>query len=167
MALGRIYKEKWVDDAQRQFEKKDFAEEVGLFFEQTGLPRIAGRVLGWLLISDPPYQTLNELMEALRASKGSISTMTRLLIQMGFIERFSLPGQRRDYFRIKPGAWYQITQRHLLQLTSFRQLAERGLGLLKDDDPQLQRRLADVREMYAFFEQELPAVLQRWQQGRD
>ena len=29
-----------------QAEEKHFVEEVGIFFEQTGMPRIAGRILG-------------------------------------------------------------------------------------------------------------------------
>ena len=83
----------------RQQEAKNFVEEVGIAFEQTGLPRMAGRVFGWLLISDPPYQSSTELAEALMASKGSISTTTRLLIQLGLAERFVIPGERHDNFR--------------------------------------------------------------------
>ena len=77
-----------------QNEEKKFIEEVGIVFEQTGLPRMAGRVFGWLLISDPPYQSPAELAEVLMASKGSISTTTRLLLQLGLVERFIIPGER-------------------------------------------------------------------------
>ena len=99
---------------------KNFAEEVGIFFEQIGMPRMAGRILGWLMISDPPRQTTGELTQALLASKGSISTMTRLLIRLGLVERLSLPGQRRDYFRIKVGAWHQTLKESQVQMTAFR-----------------------------------------------
>ena len=37
-------------------EERNFVEDVGVVFEKTGLPRMAGRMFGWLLISDPPYQ---------------------------------------------------------------------------------------------------------------
>ncbi|TES89068.1 MAG: MarR family transcriptional regulator, partial [Dehalococcoidia bacterium] len=53
-----------------QAEEKQFAEEVGIVFEQTGIPRMAGRILGWLLISDPPHQSTEQLTKALLASKG-------------------------------------------------------------------------------------------------
>ena len=113
----------------RQAEEQNFVEEVGIVFEQTGLPRMAGRILGWLLISDPPHQSNIQLSEALMASKGSISTTTRLLIQIGLIERLSLPGVRHDYFRIKPGASHQLLKDTLNRTTAFRQLMERGLEL--------------------------------------
>ena len=151
---------------ERQAEMKRFVEEVGIFFEQAGLPRMAGRILGWLMIAEPPHQTTGELEEALMASKGSISTMTRLLIRIGLIERISLPGQRRDYFRIKPGASYQLLKDSLAQTTAFRQLIERGLELIEGKAHVNRQWLEEMRDMYAFFEREFPALLERWEQER-
>ena len=151
---------------ERQAEKQHFVEEVGMFFEQTGLPRMAGRILGWLMISDPLHQTTGELTEVLMASKGSISTMTRLLIRIGLIERMSLLGQRRDYFRIKPGASHQLLKDSLDQTTAFRQLMERGLELTEGKARLSRQWLEEMRDMYAFFEREFPALLERWEQER-
>ena len=149
-----------------QAERQHFIEEVGLLFESSGLPRMAGRVLGWLLISNPPHQSPGELADVLQASKGSISTMTRLLEQIGLIERISLPGQRRDYFRIKPNAWSELSKRRMAQITAFRQLAERGLEILQEEDRQLRDRLQEMHDIHAFFEQEIPHLIDRWEQQR-
>ena len=150
----------------RQAEEKRFVEEVGVFFEQSSLPRMAGRILGWLLISDPPHQTTSELAEVLLASKGSISTMTRLLIRIGLIERTSLPGERHDYFRLKPNAWHQMLKDSLVQVAAARQLAEHGLELLEGKAHVNRLSLEEMHNMYAFFERELPALLERWEQER-
>lgn len=155
-----------IEHDRQQFEQKHFIEEVGILFELVGLPRMAGRIFGWLLIANPPHQSPGELAEVLQASKGSISTMTRLLVQIGLIERISLPGQRRDYFRIKLNAWSELTKRRLAQITAFRQLAERGLDLLKEADPALRQRLEEMRDMHAFCERELPLMIARWEQQR-
>lgn len=155
-----------MDETKRLLAKKQFVEETGLFFEQMGLPRMAGRVLGWLLISDPPHQTLHQLMETLAASKGSISTMTRLLIQVGLIERVSLPGHRRDYFRIKSRVWSQLLQQRMFQVTALRRLAEQGLDLLEGETSLVKQRLEEMHDVYAFFERELPALLDRWETER-
>ncbi len=151
---------------ERQVEEKRFVEEVGLLFEQTGLPRMAGRILGWLMISDPPHQTTAELVEALIASKGSISTMTRLLIRIGLIERISLPGERHDYFRIKLGVSHQLLKDSMDQTVAFRQLIERGLELIEGKTHVNRQWLEEMRDMYAFFEREFPALLERWEQKR-
>ena len=151
---------------ERQAEMKRFVEDVGIFFEQAGLPRMAGRILGWLMVAEPPHQTTGELEEALMASKGSISTMTRLLIRIGLIERISLPGIRHDFFRIKPGASYQLLKDSLDKTTAFRQLIERGLELIEGKTHVNRQWLEEMRDMYAFFEQEFPALLERWEQKR-
>jgi DNA-binding transcriptional regulator GbsR (MarR family) len=145
-------------------ERLEFVEEVGLFFERGGLTRMAGRMLGWLLVCDPPHQSMNELAEALQASKGSISGTARFLIQVGLVERLSLPGERRDYFRIPRGAWLHVTQNKMNEITRIRELAERGLTLLDSDDPDHRERLEHMRDMYAFFEDEIPRLLERWEQ---
>ena len=118
------------------------------------------------MISDPPQQNTGELTQALLASKGSISTMTRLLIRIGLIERLSLPGQRHDYFRIKSGACHQMLKDSLVQTTAFRQLIERGLGLIEDKAYFNRQWLEEMHGMYVFFEQEFPVLLERWEQQR-
>lgn len=153
-----------MDEEQRQFEVKRFIEEVGLMFELAGLPRMAGRILGWLLISNPPHQSTGELAEVLQASKGSISTMTRLLIQAGLVERTSLPGDRRDYFCIKLGAWSALIKQRVAQITAIRQLAEHGLQLLEGEDPQRRQRLQEMHDFHAFFERQFPMMIERWEQ---
>ena len=153
-----------MDDDERQFEEKRFIEDVGLGFEQSGLPRMAGRILGSLLLSDPPHQSTNEFAETLLASKGSISTMTRLLIRIGLIERTSLPGVRHDYFRIRAGALPHLQEQKLELITTFRQIAERGLKLMEGKAPITRQGLEEMRDMYAFYEREFPVLIQRWEQ---
>jgi DNA-binding transcriptional regulator GbsR (MarR family) len=149
-----------------QPDQQYFVEEVGLLFETTGFPRMAGRVFGWLLISNPPHQSPGELAAVLQASKGSISTMTRLLEQIGLIERVSLPGQRRDYFRIKLNAWSELSKRRMEQVMAFRKLAERGLSLMSQEPAELAQRLQEMHDIHAFFESEFPLMLDRWEQFR-
>ncbi len=145
--------------------EKHFVEEFGVTLEQTGLPRMAGRIIGWLLISDPPHQSSDQLREGLAASKGSISTMTRLLIQIGLIERVSLPGIRKDYFRIRPNAWQNMIRRGLEdEIKMVRRLAEKALELLADKPLLTRQWLEEMHNVYSFLEQELPALLERWAQ---
>lgn len=152
---------------RQQAEKKHFAEEVGIIFEQTGLPRMAGRIFGWLLISDPPHQSTGELAEALMASKGSISTITRLLIQTGLIERFSLPGVRHDYFRLQHNAWRHMIKRGVEdEIKMIHQIAERGLKLIANRNHPNQKWLEEMRNTYASLEREFPALLERLEQKR-
>jgi DNA-binding transcriptional regulator GbsR (MarR family) len=147
-------------------EKLEFIEEVGLSLAHQGLPRMAGRLLGALLIADPPEQSAEELARTLKASRGSISTMTRMLEVPGLIERVSKPGDRRVYFRNKPDAWYQSAKTRVAQLATMRTLAEKGLSLVQGSDADVRRGLEDMHDFYLFWESELPKVLDRWKRER-
>ena len=145
----------------------EYVESFGLYWEQAGLPRMAGRILSWLLICDPPHQTMHELTEALQASKSSISTGTRMLIQMGIIERLSMPGQRRDHYRVVPDSWSHIMEEKAKkQFTELRRLAERGIALLDAASPARRQRLEEMRDYYVFMEREFPLILDHWRAHR-
>ncbi len=85
-------------------------EELAHAFGAFGVPRMAGRILGQLLVSTEPYETLDSLADSLGASKGSMSTMARMLVSTGLIELVAVPGGRRDHYRIRPGAWPELNR---------------------------------------------------------
>lgn len=142
-----------------------YAEDFGLLFEGFGLPRMVGRVLGVLLTSGETDLSAEQLAQALQASRGSISSATRTLTGMGLVQRRTRPGERRDYFMIKPGAWDELMRRELETLSSFREMAERGLTLV-NSDVVARQNLEEMREFYAYWEKELPAMLERWEEYR-
>jgi DNA-binding transcriptional regulator GbsR (MarR family) len=139
-----------------------YVEEVALGFERQGLFRMAGRVLGWLLICDPPGQTFGQLAEVLQASKGSISAAMKFLVPAGLVERISRPGDRRDYYRCRPGAWAELARDQSRQYGDFRKLAQRGLELLADAPTVRRERLQDMHDFYGWLEREMPALWARW-----
>ena len=148
--------------------ERNFIEEVGVDFEQTGLPRMAGRLFGWLLISDPPYQSPAELAEVLRASKGSISTSIRLLTQMGFIERHVIPGSRHDNFRLPEDAITKLIRHGLVQeIEMFRSLSERGLELTKNIPAKRKSWLKEMQSRYAYLEKAFPALLENFARDKN
>ena len=147
-------------------DRASYVEDFGLLFEGFGLPRMVGRVLGALLIADPPELSAEELAEALHASRGSISSATRSLIGMGLVQRRTKRGERRDYFWMKPGAWDELMRHELQSLTRFRQMAERGLDIANADSPEARHNLEEMREFYAYWEKELPGVLERWEKSK-
>jgi DNA-binding transcriptional regulator GbsR (MarR family) len=143
--------------------KQQFIEEVGLYFERIGLTRMEGRVVGWLLICDPPQQSMGDLVEALDASKSSISVALRTLTTLYLIQKVSLPGERRDYYKTSSDMWNRSFQARMHQLTELRELAEHGIELLADEAPEQRRRLELMRDHNAFMEQEFPKLLEQWE----
>ena len=100
-------------DFRRQAAEERFIEAMGLAHEEDRLPRIAGRLIGLLILSPEPMR-FDHLAERLRVSRASISTNTRLLENMALIQRVTRPGDRRDYFQIteEPGLLLRIVDRY-------------------------------------------------------
>ncbi len=132
--------------------------------EGFGMPRIAGRVLSALLVADPPEQTAEQLAQTLQASRGAVSSGTTTLATMGLIERRRKPGDRKDYFRNRPNAWFEATKQQVVLIAQLRRLSERGLAILGSDDPEVMRGLRDMRDMLTFYEREMPGIFARWEE---
>ena len=141
-----------------------FVARMGEYFAQAGQPRIAGQLLGWLLVCDPPQQSAGDLAEATGASKGSISNMIRLLLATACVDRVGMPGERKTYYQIRPGVWSDLLEAQTAKVTVLREIADEGLAALEDTSPQRRERLQGMRDLHAFFEQEMPAMIERWQE---
>ncbi len=115
-------------------------ERMGLFFEKDGLPRIAGRVLAYLLLSPAP-RTLDQLAEVLQVSKSSVSTDARLLERMGTVERVTVAGDRRNYYQIAADLPDRMAAIWRERLTGTRELLEDALDTPEAEQDVVERRL--------------------------
>lgn len=146
---------------------RQFIEDAGDMLNEHGMPNMAGRVIGSLLVSDPGHRTLDELAEDLSASRGSISMATQLLLRLGVIEKLSLPGERRRYYRVRPEVWStQFVQREKHLERHFCVLEE-GLALLEGQPVESKRRLLELLAFFDFVAEEAPGFEVRWEQRKE
>src|SRR5579883_1435980 len=103
-----------------------FIGRLGLYFEEFGLPRIAGRLLGLLLVSDGPL-SLDEIATRLRVSRASVSTNARMLTKTRLIERAGFPGDRRDYYAFTAGGWEALIETDVQGAATLREFAAEAL----------------------------------------
>ncbi len=128
---------------------------------------MAGRIVGALLVADPPEQSADKLADTLHASRSSISTMTRLLERTGLIDRVSMPGDRRLYYRNRPDAWHQRTLDGMDPIRHMRSLAEKGLHLMDGASAEVLQGLVDMYQFYAYWEREMPRMIDAWREAKD
>jgi len=112
-----------------------------------------------LLISDPPAQSITDIAQALKASKSSVSIMSRLLVENGLVERVASPLPRRDYYRFKSGGWILYMRQWLGLMSALHEITERGMALLAKEPPELRERLQEAHDLFSYVEQEFPALL--------
>lgn len=145
-------------------EVSEFVEHAALYFGGLGLSRTGGRIMGLLLTVDENGVDAPELCSALSVAKSSVSVELRRLEDGGLIERFRLPGHRRDRFRLADDVFGNAFRAQMSTFQAFTDLAGRGLRAV-GDDPVKRRRLERMRDMYAFMAERFPALLDEWEQG--
>ena len=144
-----------------------FADHVGRFYARHySFPPMAGRLLGYLLVCDPPQQTIDELGDALLASRSAITGAVKLREGYGVARRTRVAGERVD--RVSVNAASQQPQNfdaavHLDHAAVFRD----GLALLADATPERRAPHEEMVALSEFLSERLPALRDEWLVQRD
>ena len=118
------------------------------------MPRIAGRLVGFLMIHEGAY-TLDDLAEALQASKASVSTNARLLEERGILLRTSSPGDRRDFYEIAPAPWQNFITNAQRKVQKFSDVVTDTIKALPPEEVAARRRLREAALFYKFLLEQL------------
>lgn len=145
--------------------ERRFAEEFGLVGERVGMPRMTARLLGWMLICDPPRQSITDLANALGVSRASVSISTRLLQASGLIRRVGEPGVRGYRFELDP-AFFSGQMNAANPFGLLREVLERGVSVAGGEDDPRAARLREARDFYAFVERAIPEAIERFRVER-
>ena len=127
---------------------------------------MGGRMFALMLLRDEPLFTQAQLADELGASTGSVSTMIRLLEQLGFVERVSLPGHRRDRFRLTEDPLVEMTIR---RLEGAQQMVDviSAARATHQIGPRADARLVRALSFYTFFMDEMSTALDAWRAETD
>jgi DNA-binding MarR family transcriptional regulator len=144
-----------------------FADHVGRFYaRQYAFPPMAGRLLGYLFVCDPPQQSIDELGEALLASRSAITGAVKLLEGYHMVRRTRIAGERMDRVSLDPTS----QQPQNFDATLHREhaaLFREGLGLLADAPPERRAPLEEMVALAEFLSARLPALRDEWHTYRD
>lgn len=142
-------------------QEREFVEAMGRHFEAEGVPRIGGRMFGFMLLRESPC-SLDDLVSELDISKASASTNARLLEQWALIRQTSLPGDRRDYYAVIPDQ----TRTLEFRLNRVRELAALfRAGAAGAPHPDITRRLNSMARFNDEAIAALEPLLARWRTG--
>jgi DNA-binding transcriptional regulator GbsR (MarR family) len=143
----------------------EFVERMGLMIQADGLPRIAGRILGLMIMHGGPFG-FAELTERLSVSRASISTNTRLLEDLGVIERTAMPGDRQDYFRLSRQPYARMLRGYVERMRRAREVVAVAQGALPADMDGAQERLAELDAFYEALIDSFVNVIEEWDAKR-
>lgn len=142
-----------------------FIERFAGVLAEAGLPRMPARVFVALFTADSRAMTAGELAGLLKVSPAAISGAVRYLTQTGLAAKEREPGARQDHYLVEDDIWCELVRRRDSQLRSWEDHLRTGLDVVGRDTP-AGARIAATLPFFEYLQQELSAMLARWDSGR-
>ena len=146
---------------------KEKVEEIGVFYESSGLTPTEARVFALLLLSDPPELDFFAIQEFLAASKSTVSTALKRLLTEGRVEYITRPGERRRYFRVSGQKWLEHIQSRFANITALGNMIDQIIELRSNaSSPEFNADLVHIQGYFRYLEQELPRIVSTWEERK-
>ncbi|WP_308466856.1 GbsR/MarR family transcriptional regulator [Rathayibacter soli] len=142
----------------------EFAERSASLLAGAGFPRMPGRVLMMLMISETGGFTARELADRLDASAAAISGAVRYLHTLAMVRRVSQPGSRRDRYELPQHSWYTNTLTQTRYYDAFTAIVPIGIAAAGAPDEPAALRLKEMDDFYKFLRRRLPELLVEWEE---
>jgi DNA-binding transcriptional regulator GbsR (MarR family) len=140
-------------------------ERVGQSLELEGIPRMPARAFAFVLTGNQDTYAARDLAEGLEASPAAISGAARYLTDNRLLVKERTPGSRADRYRLAQGdLWATIMRARLPMMEHMIAGIDEAIDHLATepaDDPG-RARLLETREFFAFMQQDLAGMLDRW-----
>lgn len=144
-------------------ETKELVEKFGVFLEKAvNFQPVSARIAGYLLISEPPYKTFDEIREYLNVSKSAVSQALNLLVSQNFLDYMTLHGDRKRYFKITANPWLNIIKKDFECMLQFKPLFQEILKQRSDKYPELNNQLKTMISFLEIFEKEIPLIFKKY-----
>lgn len=140
-----------------------FIEDLGRYFEQSGLSQTLGRLWAYLLLSPEPA-SLDRIAADLEVSKSGASVAARQLEAFQMARRIGERGSRRVFYEVT-----ELTNARFLDVivASYRALAELlRAGVRASTNDAARTRLEESSDFYGSWVEQLELLVRRWREER-
>jgi len=145
----------------------DKVEKIGIMIEQMGHAPVPGRILAYLMLSEPPYRDFYEIQEFLKASKSSISTALNQLMQAEVVNYITFSGDRRRYFQINTKGLLSNVKQQYKQGEKVNSMINEALQHRRDSEFQnFNRELKEVIDFSAYVHKGIDKLITDWEKTR-
>jgi len=143
-----------------------FADHMGRFYARRyGFPPMLGRLIGYLSVCDPPDQSINELADALLASRSAIAGAVKTAEAIRVLRRTRAAGERMDRVRIDLSSPH-ATGMDVSEYEELREMTHEGLEVLRDASIERRAVLLEMAAFSDFLVEQMPRMQQKWDARR-
>jgi DNA-binding transcriptional regulator GbsR (MarR family) len=142
--------------------ERRFIDDVARLFTPWGVPPVAARLYGYLLLCPRPV-SLDQITERLKISKSSASVAARLLESYTLARRHSEAGTKRALYAVADDYEAMIRQQNQL-LDALTEQLNAGTGIVAAKE--VNTRLQEMAEFYRVMRGAMEDAMRRWKRGR-
>ena len=142
---------------------KELVERIGVVVEKAGFQPAVGRVLGCLMVSDPPYKTFDEIQRYLGISKSAVSNALNGLMSREMVDYITMPGDRKRYFQLAAHGMISQMEKKIGLHSAMPQLLHMVVEARSNKYPEFNRSLLETSEFLSFMEKEINAAIDKWE----
>jgi DNA-binding transcriptional regulator GbsR (MarR family) len=147
--------------------KLSYTDRLGQFFASySGIPPVAGRLLGYLIVCKPERQSINDLASALKASRSAIVGAAQLLENRHVVKRTRVAGNRNDLISFDVDGF----ENRGFDATAYLQMAtlfKEGFSYVNDTAVERQSHLQELVDFAQFLAERMPILQKDWLEYRD
>jgi DNA-binding transcriptional regulator GbsR (MarR family) len=142
--------------------ERRFVEDVARLLMPWGVPSVAARLYGHLLLCPRPV-SLDQITEDLGISKSSASVAARLLESYTLARRHSEPGTKRALYAVADDYETMIRQQNRL-LDALAEQLNAGAGIVPSKE--VNARLQEMADFYRVMRGAMEDAMSRWKRSR-
>jgi DNA-binding transcriptional regulator GbsR (MarR family) len=143
-------------------DERRFVEDVARLLTPWGVPPVAARLYGHLLLCSRPV-SLDRITADLGISKSSASVAARLLESYMLTRRHSEPGTKRALYAVADDYEAMIRQQNRL-LDALAEQLNTGAGIAASKA--VSARLEEMADFYRIMRGAMEDTMRRWKRGR-
>ncbi|GAA3757498.1 hypothetical protein GCM10022240_07850 [Microbacterium kribbense] len=153
------------EHSAREHRAIEAAERAAAIMAGAGMPRMPARMMMALVAAPDDGYTAADLADRLGVSAAAISGAARYLQQVHFINRRTLPGERRErYFLIMASFYHSVAQNSPVYERSADELE--NIAKEMDEDAAARSRALEIASFFRFMAKRMPLLIQEWEAER-
>ena len=140
-------------------EQKALIERFGHLLKNMGGSGAMGKILGYLILSDPPHRSFEEIQKDVKLSKGSVSNTLKIMEMQGIVEYFTVQGDRKRYFKLAVINTEFLLARQISETDRFISIMKDAILLRNPGNEEYEKELYKYVDLYKLLQKKIMEVI--------
>ena len=140
-------------------DQKALIERFGHLLKNMGGSGAMGKILGYLILSDPPHRSFEEIQKDVKLSKGSVSNTLKIMEMQGIVEYFTVQGDRKRYFKLAVINTEFLLARQISETDRFISIMKDAILLRNPGNEEYEKELYKYVDLYKLLQKKIMEVI--------